>query len=669
MFSTILKEVTGYFDRRALISAFFPSMVFWGLAVILVLAVQIGWNAVLQGWEGLSGTAQVLLLIAFFVWIAFWSFLTLNFRTALVRLYEGYWPNTRPFTTLFERRRGQWQDRWDELDRQDRELEEQEIALSDEQKAYEELRRSLVVSLADMERHSGPVEVQILPEDAEQVGVELDTFLERGEEQLEASAPSSSKLMDLSQEVRGWWWRFMPYLKAATDGDADLWIRRHSRLDNITRRLEETVDRQLGEVEENRLRLTHDFFMYYPPRRDDVMPTQLGNVLKAAERYAWERYHLDAVLIWSRLQPALPKEFSDPLQDAKTSLDLVVTLSGFSLLFGLPLSAWLALKSSVPLLWWVPLLLALIAFPLRFYRSVALALTALALTFVAPLAVLFLPPLATATVQLQVFLTFVAGILLLTQLSYQNAVQAGLAYGEKIKAAFDLYRWKVLEKLHIQFPPDFEEEQKIWDEVCGLLYRAYKPDTRYYRYVQQEETKEPVPVPQPTVRLPVPAKALPVYRPIAAEDIIETEIPEAQIPVDATRKKDELIGQCPLKSLLAREPVLRSFLTDPQHLDGTVTIAIPATPAMVLGGNLGTGDVVDIIVVPAATEAQPRPMPVSFDNILVLDVKPAANDEAIDGPKSNQPFVIIIALPTDKKEDFVAHIAAGAMLLTRRNGP
>jgi Flp pilus assembly protein CpaB len=661
MFSTILKEVTGYFDRRALISAFFPSLIFWGLAAILVLAVEIGWNAALQQWEGLSGTAQALLLMAFFVWVAFWTFLTLNFRTALVRLYEGYWPSSGLFAGLIERRRKRWQGRWDELDRRDRELEDQEIALLEEQRAYKELRRSLVATAANTE--------QTLPEDAGQTGEEVDAFLERVERELKAVSLSAPKLEELGQELRDWWQRLVPYLKTATSGDTSSWAQRRSRLDSVTRRLEEMVNQQLGEVEEKRLRLTHDFFLYYPPKRDDVMPTQLGNVLKAAEMYPQERYHLDAVLIWSRLQPALPKEFSDPLQDAKTSLDLAVTLSGFSLLFGLPLSAWLALKSSVPLLWWIPLLVVLIAFPLRFYKSVTLALTALALTFVAPLSVLLLPPLATATVQLQVFLTFVAGTLLLAQLSYQNAVQAGLAYGEKIKAAFDLYRWKVLEELRIQFPPDFEEERKIWDEVCCLLYRAYKPDTRYYRYIQQEETKEPVSVPQPTVRLPVPAKALPVYRPIAAEDIIEAEIPEAQIPVDATRKKDELIGQCPLKSLLAREPVLRSFLTDPQHLDDTVTIGIPATPAMVLGGNLQTGDVVDIIFVSTATEAQPSPTPTLFENILVLDVKLVTRDEAADGPKSDQPFVIILALPTDKREEFVTHIATGAMLLTRRNRP
>ena len=48
MFSTILKEVTGYFDKRALLSAFFPAMIFWGLTIILVMLHRMSWEAALE---------------------------------------------------------------------------------------------------------------------------------------------------------------------------------------------------------------------------------------------------------------------------------------------------------------------------------------------------------------------------------------------------------------------------------------------------------------------------------------------------------------------------------------------------------------------------------------------------------------------------------------------
>ena len=47
------------------------------------------------------------------------------------------------------------------------------------------------------------------------------------------------------------------------------------------------------------------------------MPTKLGNVLSAADLRVGKRYQLDAGLIWSRLQPNLPKEFADSLQDSR----------------------------------------------------------------------------------------------------------------------------------------------------------------------------------------------------------------------------------------------------------------------------------------------------------------------------------------------------------------
>lgn len=76
-------------------------------------------------------------------------------------------------------------------------------------------------------------------------------------------------------------------------------------------------------------------------------------------------------------------------------------------------------------------------------------------------------------------------------LCYQNAVQAALDYGEKIKAAFDLYRWEVLKQLHLQLPKNFEEERKLWTEVGGLLLRSYVPDSQYYRFSEDKaESKE-----------------------------------------------------------------------------------------------------------------------------------------------------------------------------------
>jgi hypothetical protein len=144
MFSTILTEVTSYFDRRALVSAFFPSLFFWGLIVTIVSIQYVGWNNVLARWQELSGTAQFLLLIIFFAWISFWTFLTLIFRTTIVRLYEGYWIQFGSFSRLFEWRLSHWQEQFEKLTHLYDELQIQQMSpLYNEKIAYDKLISSL----------------------------------------------------------------------------------------------------------------------------------------------------------------------------------------------------------------------------------------------------------------------------------------------------------------------------------------------------------------------------------------------------------------------------------------------------------------------------------------------------------------------------------------------
>ena len=80
MFSTILKAVTGYFDRQSTLTTFFPLLLFWGVVIVVVFSHYVGWAGTLARWNGVSGTAQALLMVAFLSWVALWTFFMLNFR-------------------------------------------------------------------------------------------------------------------------------------------------------------------------------------------------------------------------------------------------------------------------------------------------------------------------------------------------------------------------------------------------------------------------------------------------------------------------------------------------------------------------------------------------------------------------------------------------------------
>jgi len=475
MFSTILDKVTGSFDKRVLISAFFPSLVFWGLTVVVFIGFQVNWQVAVQTWDTFSVTIQFLLLLAFFIWVMFWSFLTINFRMTFTRLLEGYWPEGR----LLRWRRAYWQNRWKPLSEKDDLLAAQEAILLREQRYYQQLQASFSSPPAQPAVASHADDTDTVGQD---LGVFLDTVGPRILPSTQTAEPADPSLEDIQkwgEQTRSWWIRLVPWLELAQRDQQSPWASRLAQLDTITRTLTALVERRVEEIQAQRVSLYRDLSLYYPPSPVDIMATRLGNVLKASELYSWKRYRLDAVVLWPRLQASLPDTFSNPLQDTKASFDLMVTLCAFLLLFGVPLSCWVAFKATGSIPWIAALTLTVIFLLFRLYVPVCLAL--LAAIIALPL---FHPPIWLA--HIQALIVLLTALVLLFWLCYQNAVEAALDYAEKIKAAIDLYRWQVLQALHLQFPKDFEEERKLWGEVGGLFLRGYTPDARYYHYSQEQ---------------------------------------------------------------------------------------------------------------------------------------------------------------------------------------
>lgn len=64
----------------------------------------------------------------------------------------------------------------------------------------------------------------------------------------------------------------------------------------------------------------------YPPRSrlHEVLPTRLGNILKAVELYPQMRYGIDAVLVWPRLFPPLPGQSLATLVTARAELSALL---------------------------------------------------------------------------------------------------------------------------------------------------------------------------------------------------------------------------------------------------------------------------------------------------------------------------------------------------------
>ena len=338
MFSTVLREVTGYFDRRVLISTFFPSLVFLGGTLLLILLIELGETPLVHAWNQQSGTIQAILIAGFLILIAFWTFALVNLRDALDRLYQGYWPGAGLAEVIARQVRARFERRRADLINQDRELERLEVAVRNENRTLPD-QQEIIAAAA------------VVPAAAGDPGASVDraiTDLQSRLDVLEQADPAVAVPSGLADQLRAAWNLAAAHVQDVDPEDGTPWGRRLDHLNRATGQLTTLLDRLAHQLDERRLHLHRMLFLYYPPAPESVMPTSLGNVLKSAERYPWQRYRLDAVVIWPRLQPLLPSGSDDLLQQAKTSLDLLLTLATFTWLFGVPLALWTVISAAWP---------------------------------------------------------------------------------------------------------------------------------------------------------------------------------------------------------------------------------------------------------------------------------------------------------------------------------
>ncbi len=166
---------------------------------------------------------------------------------------------------------------------------------------------------------------------------------------------------------------------------------------------DELADMRLAEAALRRL---------YPPAVG-VLPTKLGNVLRAAEHQAGSRYGLEATVAWTRLYPLLSKNVAALVDDERDQLDLTAR-----------------------------------------FCVVFVVATVVSLGLLVSHGPWLLVPAAT---------------LVLAWLSYRAAVAAALAYGEGIATAFDLHRFDLLRALRLPLPPDRDCERRANARLSEFL--------------------------------------------------------------------------------------------------------------------------------------------------------------------------------------------------------
>jgi hypothetical protein len=157
-----------------------------------------------------------------------------------------------------------------------------------------------------------------------------------------------------------------------------------------------------------------------PYREERIRPTALGNTFALMEEYPYDRYGIDSVAIWPRLQPLLPDAVKSNIANQKLLLDFMLNLVTLAGIFGIEGIASGLARS--------PMQLALIGAG--------------------------------------------GGSLVVAWLLYRASVSVTATMGLFVTAAFDFYRGLVLEKFGLAQPESVEDEQFVWLRLEAFLRRG-----------------------------------------------------------------------------------------------------------------------------------------------------------------------------------------------------
>lgn len=86
------------------------------------------------------------------------------------------------------------------------------------------------------------------------------------------------------------------------------------------------LKKKISKKDRNYARLLVHAARYYPTSENHVLPTALGNTIRAFEVYPGEIYGIEATEGWSRLVSVIPKDYRELIEGAKAQTDFWINL-------------------------------------------------------------------------------------------------------------------------------------------------------------------------------------------------------------------------------------------------------------------------------------------------------------------------------------------------------
>jgi hypothetical protein len=183
------------------------------------------------------------------------------------------------------------------------------------------------------------------------------------------------------------------------------------------------------------------------PDEPHLLPTRLGNAIRAFESYPSIQYGMSAITLWPRLVAVIGEDYANAIAEQKTSFDFMLNSSALAMLTAAVIAA-----------------IGLI-FPLPFVSMRWLFL----------------------------WVVEVFGLVALAYWFYEGSIGRAVAWGQMVKGAFDIYRHQLLKKLgYDATPPTRAAERHLWQMISqqiiyGDTRRVHVPpltaDTSYVEVI------------------------------------------------------------------------------------------------------------------------------------------------------------------------------------------
>jgi hypothetical protein len=186
-------------------------------------------------------------------------------------------------------------------------------------------------------------------------------------------------------------------------------------------KLQDRYNHYIEKITHNEIGLVTYHHYAFAADESEIMPTEFGNILKAAEYHSRNLYRIDAVPMWPRLVHLIDEVYYRGFEQSYNELSFLVNCMVLCLFFSfisLPVCIYLGVIQSGRVWLYVSLMGFSFAAAYIFHRA--------------------------------------------------SLFSVG-QYGDMIRGAFDLFRYKLLTALGQQMPSTLLEEKYKWEAICEFL--------------------------------------------------------------------------------------------------------------------------------------------------------------------------------------------------------